>query len=194
MTGWSGGFDLVLEAAFALITLAVALVAFRIYRRTGEEQVGQLSAGFLFIAFAYILQSIGDFLADNLLLAASSLQALFLLLGLALILFMTFKTEKKRILWFILIVTTLIVLFMPNAWFFHLIATIYLAFILWHFIRNYRKNPQAKSLLITLAFLLLFIGNAQFLISINISSLIGHLLELAAYTLILANLLLVLRK
>ena len=211
---WFVGYDIFLEGMFALITLAVSFLAFKIYRQTSEKRVKLLSQAFFFIAISYLFQS---FFNGLMLVKATEriplilkikqillfqafgvyLQILFMMVGLAILLYMTFKTEKRRIFWFLLTVTILPLLFIPNPFeVFFLFSTLYLGFILWHFIDNYREHRQAKTLLVTLAFLFLLIGKAHFLVAVNhqVFYVIGHLLELIAYLLILANLLLVLRK
>ncbi|MBR9693372.1 hypothetical protein GOV07_05630 [Candidatus Woesearchaeota archaeon] len=211
---WFVGYDILLEGIFAVITAAVAFLAWQIYRKTRERQVGLLSGAFLLIALSYIAQTVfNGFMiieaTENIPLLQKAaeimffktlgmyLQILFMLLGLAVLFFMTCKSHNKRLLWFLLAITLLPFIFIPNILtIFYLLTTIYLGFILWYFIDNYRQNRQWKTLLIALAFLFLFIAKAHFLIAVNhqFFYVLGHILELVAYCLILANFLLVLRK
>ena len=122
---------------------------------------------------------------------------IFMMIGLATLVYMTFKTKKYRILW-LLISTSLLVLMLSKKtlYTFFLLSTIYLIFISWHFIENYLKNKQTKTLLVAIAFLFLLFGRIHFMFSINhdVFYAIGHVLELFAYLFILWNLCLVRKK
>lgn len=210
---WFAGYDILLEGIFAIITLAVAFLALKIYKKTSEKQVRLLSYSFLFIALSYIFQSFFNILSiteakesanpimqvQSFLLLQSTgayLQMIFMTVGLAILLYMSFSMPTKRVLWFILLVTLLPLIIIPNAFMiFFLFSAISLTFILWHFIENYREHRQGKTLLVTLAFFFIFIAKAHYLIAVNhqLFYALGHILELIAYLLILTNLILVLK-
>jgi hypothetical protein len=211
---WFIGYDILLEGLFAIITIGVALLAYKIYKNTGTKQVRHLSVAFLFIAISYILQSLFNAFAITQInesicstlkvqniyvfqMLGNYFQMLFMMVGLVILLYMTLKVEKQRILWFLLALTVLPLLLFPHTMqLFFFFATVTLGFILWHFIGNYKLHRQSKTLLITLAFLFLFIGKAHFLFAVNhqLFYVLGHILELIAYILILTNLILVLKK
>lgn len=211
---WFFGYDILFEGIFALITLAVSFLAYKIYKKTSEKQVRLVSFGFLAIAISYVFQSIFNALMigemresvnplikmKNMLFfqtAGIYLQMFFMMLGLAILLYMSFRTPKQRVFWFILTVMLFPLLIIGNALqVFFLFSTIALGFILWYFIDNYREHRQGKTLLVTLAFLFLFIGKAHYLIGVDhhLFYVLGHILEMIAYLLILTNLLLVLKK
>jgi hypothetical protein len=74
---------------------------------------------------------------------------------------------------------------------FYMVSSILLIFILIQLIANYMKNKQARQLFVIVGFAFLLFGRAHFVLAVNHSLFyaIGHILELFAYALILANLL-----
>jgi hypothetical protein len=121
----------------------------------------------------------------------------FMTVGLAILAFMTFKSDKIRILWLMILLSLLGIFLSKNGvYIFFLFSSIYLAFIMLHFIGNYIKNKQKKTLLTAAGFLFLLLGNIHFLFSVNhqLFYTIGLVFELVAYLLILVNLYLVLNK
>lgn len=210
---WFYGYDVILELLFAVITLVVALFAFRVYKKTDQRPVRLFGISFLLISISYIIQSIFNFLIISemnrqicTMIKLNSIaffnllgiytHMLFMTLGLVILIVMTCKA-KKRILWLLLLISILGIFFSSNSlYMFFLFSTIYLAFISFHFIKNYLNKKKTNSLLIALAFLFLLFGNFHFIISVDhaLFYAIGHILELAAYMLIATNLYLVLKK
>ncbi|NOZ80637.1 MAG: hypothetical protein GXP63_03095 [DPANN group archaeon] len=211
---WFFGYDVVLELLFAAIALMVSIFAFRIYKATGQKQIRLFGASFACISLAYLIQSLFNYLiiskANEHICRALKIRSiawfdavglyahiLFMTLGLVTLVYMTFKTEKSRILW-LLIATSLLGIFlsMNTLYMFFLFSTIYLMFISWHFITNYLQNRQKKTLLIAVAFLFMLFGSVHFLMAVDHRAFyaIGHVLELVAYSLILLNLYLVRKR
>ena len=211
---WFFGWDVVLELSFAIITMIVAFFALQVFRSTSQRQVKLLGISFLFFSASYFIQSVFNFLvfseANEMVCSALNINSiamfnllgiythiLFMTLGLVILVYMTFKTDKKRILWLLISTSILAILLSQNTlYLYFLFASIYLLFISWHFILNYFENKQKKTLLTATAFLFLLFGNIHFIFSVNhqLFYVIGHFLELVAYILILANLFLVLRR
>ena len=209
---WFYGYDVALEIGFAITALIIALFAFSIYRATDQKQVRVFGFAFLLISCSYVLQSALNFLvvtnADHYVCSGLGFTSLDLFgtygiyahmvlmtAGLTLLTYMTFRIEKLLVLW-IMLALAFIAIFMganPLHSFF-LISTILLAIILWHFMRNYIETRQTKTLLVVLAFVFLLFGSLHFILSVDheLYYAIGHVLELFAYVLILANLYLVL--
>ena len=204
---WFFGYDIALELIFTIITFVVAMFALKIYKATDQKQVKLFGISFLLMSISYFIESIFNFMilskANEEICRVIKIQSIIffdtmgiyahmilMTLGLVTLVYMTFKTKKKRIFW-LLLLTSLsgIILSRNKLYIFFVLSTIYLAFISWHFITNYLKNKQKKTLLIALAFLLLLFGDIHFMFSVNHQPfyVIGHVLELFAYLLILWN-------
>ncbi len=213
-TSWLFSSDFILELLFAVIALVIAIFARKIYKVTDQRPLKFMSLAFFCISISYFIQSLFNFLLIMEIRANNSLAAkvkylilfhstgiyaymLFMTIGLSFLVYMTFKTERQRILWLLIATSVTILLFTSDALrIFFILSSIYLVFITWHFVENYIKNPTVKTLLIALAFVFLLIGNVHFIFSMNHSLfyVMGHLLELAAYILIAVNLYMVLKK
>jgi hypothetical protein len=210
---WFFGYDIVLEACFALVSIAVALFSFSLYRRTGQRLVKYFSIAFTLISVSYMIQTLINYfifaeLSENVsrLVKLQTVSALnnvgmmvhiFLMtLGLSILLYTTLKDKRQRTLWLLVLMPLAAVFFSINTLYvFYAMSSIMLAFMLWHYILNYLENRQPHILLVALAFTFLFFGSFHFLVSVNhhLFYAIGHILELFAYILILINLYLVRR-
>jgi len=208
---WFFSYDVILELAFAIILFLVAFLAFRIYRITGHKPTRLLGMGFLFISLSNFLESILNFLMiaktdygafENLslpLLNYLSVNSylIFTILGLATLLYMSFKTEKTRILGFLILISLLFVFLSKDpVYYFYILATIYLIFISSFFIKAYLKNRKFDAFLIALAFVFLLMDRALFLFLFDreLSYVLGHFPELIAYLLILLNFYIIRKK
>jgi hypothetical protein len=211
---WFFGYVVLFEALFAIVALVISLFARKVYNETDERQALLLHLSFMLISFSYFVQTILNLMIYYRLTESMPQMSvlysvivigtigiysrIFLMMaGLLLLLFMTLKSRSSRTLWIIFTTSMLAIVLSANIVLsYYVLSSAILLFISWHFISNYFSNKQAKTLLIAFAFMLLFFGNFHFLLSVKQSSLsiIGHLLELAAYALILANLYLVLKK
>jgi hypothetical protein len=104
---------------------------------------------------------------------------------------------KNRLMYVISIVISalFIVVSADKIPFFFIFSSLLLVFILSSYVNNYIKNKKGKTLLVMIAFFCLLIGHLQFIFLSNpIYSMIGNFLELAAYILILINLLRVIKR
>lgn len=208
---WFFGIDIVFELVFAIITLIVSIFAFKIYKISLQKQVKLFGVAFLLISISYFIESILNYLIlsklnENICQVMKinsvvilnglgvSINILLMTMGLALLAFMTFKTEKLRIYWLTLSMALFAIFFSRNALFlFFLFASIFLIFISWYYVDNYLKNKQIKTLLVAVAFIFLLFGKIHFIFSVDhkLFYVIGHFLEIIAYLLILWNLYLV---
>lgn len=211
---WFYGYDVIFELVFAIISLVIAWFAFKIFKASDQRFAKYLGISFLLIGVSYILHSLFNFLAISKLnqnvcgiMKISSialfdtvglyLHMLFFLLGIILILFVVLKSKTKLMLYLLLAVSLTAMIFSNNpSLTYYLLSSIYLAIIAWHYIINFIEHKQTKTLLIALAFLLLFFGSFHYFFSVNhqFFYVIGHFLELIAYILILVNFYMVLRK
>jgi hypothetical protein len=213
LPNWFFVYDLILELSFSIILVLVSILAFRIYKITMNNQVKLLGIGFSFIALSNFLESIMNILV---ILKTESLVTVlnnipfsllndlnvyshigFRLIGLTILLYMTFKIEKIQLL-LLMLITPFFILFLSKEFIYsyYIISTIYLVFITANFVSSYIKSRQFNTLLITLAFIFLTMDGAIFVLWNNheLSYVIGHLPELIAYLLILLNFKIVRRK
>ncbi len=197
---WFSGYDIFLELIFSIITFFLFLFSLKIYDSTNDVKIKYFGIGFLLISLSYIIKATNNYftnygvLNNNIFTIGTYLYIVFMLSGLAFLTYITFKTEKIRVLFFIILISLIgVFLSIDKVYTFYLYSTIYLIILSIHFIKNYFKNKNKKALTITIAFLFLLFGNVHFLLSVNheLFYAIGHILELTAYILIMFNLFLV---
>ena len=211
---WFFGYDIIAELIFALITFFIGLYSFKIYKLTGQKQSQLFCFSFLFISLAYILQSFLNFallyeineqvvsflqLKEISTLVAIELYTyiIFYMIGLITLTYMTLKIKSKRVYSLLILLTlTSLIISSNKLLLFGVISSILLAYICIHYVTNYLAHKQRKTLLVAIAFALLFLSTIHFNFSINhyYPYFGGHILALFAYSLLLTNLLLVIKR
>ena len=211
---WFFGYDIVLELAFAIITLIVSIFSFKIFKLTKQRQLKLFGISFLFISLSYFVQSFVNFaivikLNEEICRIIKVITVntwntfgiyayvILFVAGLITLAYMTFKVNNNKIYLLLLMVSVFALLISPNTlYLYHIISSILLTFIVLHYFKNYIKRKQLKTLLVLSAFIFLLFGRVHFILSVNhgLYYILGHFLELFAYLLILTNLLLVIRK
>lgn len=211
---WFFAYGIIFEIAFAIIALTVSVYAFKVYKLSNQKPSKYFAIGFLFISINYFLQSflnilISSKLASNICgfmkiqgintlnLYGIYLHMFFFVIGLITLAYMTLKLESKKTYFLLIIIALLSIVFAADkVYMFYIIASVLLIFIAWHYLENYLKNKQFKTLIILIAFLFLLFGNLHFIFAVNhgLYYVVGHFLELVAYVLILINLLWVFKK
>ncbi|MEK6891175.1 MAG: hypothetical protein AABX03_03470 [Nanoarchaeota archaeon] len=210
---WFFAYSIILEIAFALITSLVAIYSFKIYNLCNQKEYKAFGVGFIFISLSYVIWAfVNLFLLDKI---SDSIQALslqefisigsigiymymiFTLLGLATLAYTTLKTNNNKIYSLIVIITILALTFSANkALAFHVLSSIFIIFLISHYLIHYMKTKKHKNLLIPIAFILLFVSHIHFMFAINHYTyyVIGHITELIAYILVLTRLILIIKK
>jgi len=211
---WFLGYNIFFEFLFAIITLVVGIYAFKLYSISEQKQSKLFGIAFLFISTHYFIQSFLNAsilfkLGENIctIMKIQGIELLniygiyshmfFFMLGLITLTYMTLKIQDKKIYSLLLIIPFLSILFSTNKiYLFYLFSSIYLIYISAYYFKNYLENKKIKTLLVLVAFLFLLFGNIHFIFSINHGAyyIIGHFLEFVAYSLILINLLLILKN
>lgn len=211
---WFFGYGMIFELAFAMITLAVSLYAFKIYKLSEDRHSKHLGYAFLFFSLSYFIQFILNvamlFELNEAILNLVELKDIITLdvfyifthmilftLGLVTLCYMALKVKNKAVYVGMLLGSMLIVLFSINQInFFYIFSSLLLLFISIHYLKNYIDGSHNKSLLMVIAFFCLFVGHLHFIFLANhpVYYIIGNFLELVAYTLILINLLSVIKK
>ncbi len=212
---WFMGYNAMLKIGFALITLLVFIYAFHLYKLTSQKQLKLFSFAFLSISLSYIMnfliglsifymlptRAVGKFMHtrafQTAMIFGNFLHMLLFTIGLVLLTYMTFKHKDKKLLFLLLALGILPLLFISKPiLLFHLISVAFLIVIVLFYKANYKKHKKTQSFLVLSAFLFLLLSNLLFIFSIQsaLSHFIGDMLELVAYLLILANLMLLKRK
>jgi len=211
---WFFGIDVVFELAFAVVSLIVSLYAFKIYKLSNQTQSKLFGFSFLFFSISYFIQSFMNFaiiskLNENVCVALKfqSIDALntlgiyahilFFTLGLATLTYMTLRTNNKKLHSLIIVIAIFFILFSANKIYsFYFLSSIFLIYIVSHYFLNYLENKQTKTLLVLIAFIFLLFGNIHFMFAVNhiLFYILAHFLELISYSLILINLLLILKN
>lgn len=210
---WFFGFDIALELIFAFVALIVSYYAFKIYQLSGNEESKLLTASFLFIGLSYLTKAMLNILVigeiketvrqatvQNLHLLGMLANYSYLFLfttGLVTFSYMTFKIRSIRTFTLLLATNLLTIFFsMDKTITFSLMTSLLTIYICAHYFLEYTESKKLNNLLLLIAFLFLFFSGVSFVFAENyyINYVIGHLLELASYLLILATLLLTIRK
>jgi hypothetical protein len=211
---WFLNYGIIFGLAFAVITFLVSLYSFRVYRLSEQKKSGTFGIAFLFISISYFIQSLINFAIilelnekvlnileirnlltmDNI---AIFFHMIFFTFGLITIIYMILG-GKNRLLYVIsLIISVLFIILSADSMaFFYILSSLLLIFILSDYAGNYFKNKNGKTFLVMVAFLCLLIGHLNFIFieSNQLIYVIGNFLELAAYILILINLIRVIKK
>ena len=211
---WIFGYDILLELAFALVTLFVRIYAFKVYRLTMQKQLKLFGIAFMFISISYFIQSYTNFAiiseigenAGKILdtieigtLNSIGLYAhmLFFITGLVTLAYMSMRIDSIKTYTLLIILTIASLLFNPYLlYMFYILSSVLLVYIVAYYLFNYLKKRQHNTLLVLIAFVFLLFGSIHFSFSVNHSLYyaIAHILGLVAYMLILINLIRVIRK
>jgi len=211
---WFFGYGVAFELIFAVITLAVAIYSFRVYKLSNQNQPKLFGIAFLFFSISYFIQSILNYfiiseIAQNI-SAVMKLQSVtlfntigiyvhmfFFIIGLVTLAYMTLKIKSLKT-FALLIMMYLLTFFLidDKIPLFYVMSSLLLVFISIHYLFNFIKNKKPRNFLVLLAFLFILFGNLHFIFAVNhtIYYVIGHFLDLVAYILILVNLLLILKN
>jgi hypothetical protein len=209
---WFYGYDIASEIFFGLVSFFVGWYAWKIYKMSGERGSKMFSASFMFISASYfILAFLNIFIVSQLseggfrglsfsdfsnILVFSTfslyLNLLFFVTGMGMLAYTTLKTDKSRTIYMILAAAyTAIVLSVNKVTATYVLASIFLAFVVFEYKEHNNKITGA----LLLAFTLLLIKNIEFLfVQQNyIHYIICHGIELVAYAIILGSLITILK-
>jgi hypothetical protein len=210
---WFFVYGIILEIFFAVITFLVSIYAFKIYKLTEEKQNRLFGTAFLFIAVSYVILFIMNIIIlarlDDEISALIKLQAVYLftllgtyahallfLIGLVILAYVTLRIKNARVLAMLLTITIISVAFSNNKVFmFYVMASVLLLFTVIHYFINYINNKKMSTLLVLVAMIFLLFGTLHFMFAVQheIYYVLGHLLEFIAYSLILINLIVILK-
>lgn len=192
--GVDSGFEFFAFLALALITL----FSWKAFRFTKDKRYRTFAVAFAFMAAGMLLRAVADLLvvlnvqAHPLVLIGGYAGYIFLTLVSLVIFFglMLRTTQRAPLVALFLIALVSILMAKSVRLSFHSISVILLAFIAYHFIRNYFQKKSFTALLVCLAFVLLTLTHAAFIVDIVRQRfyIVAHLLHVAAYGLLLVAL------
>lgn len=204
---WFFGLGIILEIIFALIAFAVAITAFKVYRISCQNEFRLFGFSFASISASYILIALINLLVvseisegmeelslsqiTTLSLFGLYLHILLFVFGLTILCYTTLKLNNSRILILFIFMELFLILLSGNkAFAFFLMSALFLSFLIAHYASEYfaRRNPRTLSILFSFIILLVARG-ALILSTMNYSGyVLSHILELIAYSIILVNL------
>lgn len=210
---WFYEYSIVFELFFFLVAMLISWFAFKAHWLVGSKKAEYFGLGFILIAGAYLTQMAANIFlwlqVENspVLISMVSLTAvnilggyismILMIFGLGFLLFVSINAETKRVLAALLTASLIAIFSSSNPLpVFYLLSSLFLALIVWSFTANYLLNKNLSNLAVAAAFLLFFVGRlAFFLFSDDKAFYIAlHLVELAAYLLLLISFYLVLKN
>ncbi len=201
---WFFGIDSLFEGFAGLALLLVTLFSIKAYLFTKDKRYRSFAVAFGLMTVGLAAKAITDFLVHQkigpsgviflygyLAYIATTLTALVILFALTL-------KSQQRTPFIALLLVSLVLVLLSSSYFlsFHVISLILLVFITIHFVKNYYAKRSLSSLLVCIAFVLLAVGQLQFIVDIAYHKwyILGHLSHLLAYVLVLVALGKVLKK
>lgn len=210
---WFFQLSVFLEVLFAVAAGIIAYYSFKVYKLSNQRTSLLFTFGFFFIALSYLIKSavilflLGEAKEGIRELSFQGLtligevgfyaNILLFILGLVTLTYMT--TKKKNFLLYALLtaLSFLVVLHNVDAIFlFNILSTLFLLYLCIHYGMEYSENQNKKTLLVLIAFVFLLLSGLGFVVAYDyyLNFVIGHMFELAAYILIIASLVLTIRK
>jgi hypothetical protein len=207
---WFFGFDIGLEILFGIITLFVALSAYKIYKISKEGSMKNFGTGFLLVACSYIAWAIVNLSLffqmqqgpmgpmgippmDFVIISSLGIYAHMILLAIGLItlVYATLGTRSPRTYYLLLgLGLVAVVASFDKIATFRIVSVFLLSYVVYHFFIQWQEHRNKNLLYSFIAFALLLASNLDFAFAGNYygAYVIGHALELFAYLIILKNL------
>lgn len=182
--------NVILNLFCAIIAFAVSIFSYRALKITHEKNFLYFALGFFLLAVGIIAGSIGNiayylsidqcffsntcslwqklFYAFNLAFVALTLYAYNLFV------FVYSKIRSRVLMFLAFIETSVIAIFLFKTFWFHLVAAVILLFLIFLSGKTYFKKRNSNSLLVFIAFTLLFLSHISFMFIAQIFSYLGH--------------------
>jgi hypothetical protein len=210
---WFFRFGIGLEVLFALIAGIISFYSYRINKISCDRKSFLFTIGFALISLSYFVKILLNLFVlsevknglrvlniDNInfigLLGTYMFMIIFLI-GILTLVYITFNTKSTRAFLLLVIMTFLVIIFTEDtARAFVVTSSIILLFLSIHFWKEYASNKNSVTLILFLAFLLLFFSGLGFIISVEyyLNFVISHVIEFIAYVLMLLGLGLIIKK
>lgn len=205
---WFFGFDIAMELIFAVIAITLAFFAYKVYKITEQKETKLFSIAFSLISLSYIvwaginaffLDKISDEFLEISLQNLLSINYLFTLLhmclfilGILTLAYATLDLKNGGRAYYIIAGLALVALVSSSLpWItYQIIAIFLLSAIVYHYAVDHMCYSNKKARPVFLAFILLLLSRIDFLFAAKSATayIFGHILELAAYVLILVSL------
>lgn len=207
---WFFGFNIFLELIFFVITILLASFAFRVYRASLQKNLRTFGLVFASIAVSYILLACINLLflstfhpatralsldeITDLKNVAIGLYVVFFIIGFSGLFHATHKTPTRKMFLLVDIIAFLGVYLSTNkALFLYSMSSIFLAFTVYHYLKQYTKNKNKNELAVLLGMTFLLtsqLGLAAQSVSYHPNLyVVSNILELIGYSCILISLL-----
>ena len=201
------GYAILLQVFFALITIFISYISYKLYRTFNQAQTKFMTMAFFFISASYGLQAFFNLLVllgiqhDLYVMFGIHplsvvneqglyVHALFLTIGLVFLMYNAFKTKNQSLLLYLVSSSFLVIFLSRNTLVgFLTLTALYLGFLSYSYYLNYLKNRKKCAFCIALAFLFLFLGHIILLL-IKLSVvfyILAHIVNFIGYFLILMN-------
>lgn len=211
---WFYSYGIAFEIFFALATLLVAWYALKIYNISKQKELRRFGIGFLLISISYsiwafmnvsILTQISEGIKElelnlsNLWLMSTIsfyAHAIVYISGLVFLAYAMLKFDSRKFLilvWALCMATVLSC--STNYFVVYVISSVLIGFIILCYCDECRKSRNKTIRVLVVAFILLFVANIEFILAGNnpVHYVIRHILELAAYLIILTSLIKVIK-
>lgn len=199
--------NIVMEFIFAAVTLLIALYAYKIYRIIPQKEFELFSLGFLSISLSYIIWTMMNISAlihmsnirnifeameaVNILTIGAYCHMILFIVGLAIVSFVTLKSEKMGYLALLIPISILPIFIGTNqVTIFYSLSTVFLAYLSIHYFLEFKAKSHSSSAIVASAFALLAVSTLILLFSgaDYIRHIVGHIFAFIAYLLLLFNL------
>ncbi len=207
MPEWFITYGVGMELIFAVVTLLVAIYAFKIYRLSSQKESELFGLGFLLISLSYITWFILNISAliklnegivalqiDNalaLINLGAYLHIFLSLLGLILLVYVNLRIKSIGTLLLLISLSIFPLIFSNNqAILFYFISSILISYLVMHYFYEYKKKKNTHMALMLSAFAFLFLGTFELIFTHEdrMHFVIGHIFILISYTMLLINL------
>ncbi len=206
---WFLGVDASLELLAAIIAFSVAFASFRVYRMTSGKKYAIFTLSFAMLTMSFLMRALTDFVLEELLLKVpDSLTGTIFFVGyvahiflalvsylMLVIISLRIKDRKIISLLSLILIPSLLI---SGSYFlsFYGLSLILLSFITFAYYINYRNVCVGSACLVFLAFLLLTLAQAQFLLDAVLSHfyVTAHITQAAGFFVLLLALIRTMKK
>lgn len=205
---WFFGYDIALEVIFGVIALLVSFYSYKVYKISEQRESKIFSLAFLLISLSYFFWSAINLLFVHELsegvkviylseiglisIAATYSHILLFMAGLVTLFYMTVRSNNRSMYFLLMAISLFAVLYSADkALVIYGLSSLYLLFILIHYVYEYQKNQNRNTLLFLVSFILLLFANVNLAVGHEsyLNYVVVHFVELGAFLLILWSLL-----
>jgi hypothetical protein len=201
---WFFGVDSLFEGFAVLALLLITLFSFKAYRFTKDKRYRTFAIAFAFMTVGMLGRGVSDLLVYTdaqlhplVLIAGYAAYMGLTLVSLFTLFALTMKARQRAPLTALFLIAFVAVLLSASYRLsFHTVSLILLAFIAYHFVKNYFQKKSLTAMLVCGSFTLLALAQVAFIADILRQRffVIGHLIHLVAFALLFLALVRVIRR